>query len=366
MSNKQYHMKFEICILTALVLFMLAGAIPIAQGEQIVIFRTPVFIILLTLLGLSLLVHCFTPLERKRYAKGKSIFLTGFTRKLGFRHLGFHLSHLGAILVLVGGGISCMKEAKLSFMLPVDEEFIVSEVPLKDGKIIDFGFGLALKKFNILRYKPDFALYRLNTTQDRNKQGEGYQLIRKVRISPKGVLDLGSCGKFTVKQVYKKAKVLERSLVSSRQEISPIDVIEREDGPLRCAIHLVSQTNEEIVLLEGFPQLEQHALKNGYLLKLLKPIDKQYKAVLRFITEDNSIIEQEMAMNKPVDFKGWRFYLNSYNPQAFNYIIVTARRDPGRKIAITGMILFMIGVAMIFYLGVPGKIVGDTTGGNSG
>jgi hypothetical protein len=203
-------MKFGISLLAILVLFMLTGVIPVNSGAQTVIFRTPVFIILLILLGVSLLV-------------------CSFKKKLKFRNIAFHLIHLGAVLILIGAGITYMKEVKFSFMLPVNEEFIVREVPLEGGEVIDFGFGLALKNF--------------------------------------------------------------------------------------------------------------------------KPVDNQYTAALSFITDNDSAVERKMATNKPVNFNKWLFYLSSYDPQSFSYIIVTARRDPGRKIAITGMLALFIGVTMTFWGG---------------
>ncbi len=40
-------MGFAVFILTVLTLFMVGGAIPVAGGEQLAIFRTPVFVLLL-------------------------------------------------------------------------------------------------------------------------------------------------------------------------------------------------------------------------------------------------------------------------------------------------------------------------------
>lgn len=317
-------MKFEICILVVLVLFMLAGAIPVEQETQTVIFRTPVFIILLALLGVSLLVG-------------------SFKRELKLPNLGFHLSHLGALLILIGGGISYMSGVKFPFLLPMDEESIVREVTLKDGRVIDFGFGVALKKFEILRYKPDFALYRPDPIQNGKKGEEDYQLCGKARISTDGILDFGGCGKFKV-----------------------TDVVENDGGRPGCTVHLTSESNEEIVLVERDEKSERHTLENGYVLKLLRPADKQYRAELRFVTDNNSTIEREMSVNKPADFNDWLFYLNSYDRWSLSYIVVTARRDPGRKTVITGILALMVGVAVIFYLGRPGKITGHTTGDASG
>jgi len=259
------------------------------------------------------------------------------------RRLASGLTHLSVVLILIGAAISYTKEVKFSFVLPVDEGYIVSEVPLKSGKIIDFGFGLTLKKFEIFRYKPDFALYQPAPAQNKNRQKNGYKLYRKARISSGGILDFGPYGKFTVKKLY-----------------------EKKGNPPCCTVHLASEAGGEIVLIEGSQRLARKTLKNGYTLKLLKPVDRQYKATLRLIADDNTVIEREMAINKPVDFNGWRFYLNSYGPQSLNYIIVTARRDPGRKIAIAGMFGLMIGITTFFYFVVPRKIknhiIRDTDG----
>ncbi len=57
-----------------------------------------------------------------------------------------------------------------------------------------------------------------------------------------------------------------------------------------------------------------------------------------------------MTVNKPVDHNGWRFYLNSYDRNHQSHITLTARRDPGDKFAVTGIIALIIGIALIFYV----------------
>ncbi|MCX5784278.1 MAG: cytochrome c biogenesis protein ResB [Elusimicrobia bacterium] len=125
-------MIFEIPVLAALVLFMLAGAIPVDGGAQTVIFKTPVFVILAILLGLSLLIR-------------------SLRLKFKLRHAPVHAAHLGAILILIGSGVSAIKEVKSSFELPADERYTVSEFAFKDKGIVSLGFSLALKKLEIAR-----------------------------------------------------------------------------------------------------------------------------------------------------------------------------------------------------------------------
>lgn len=227
---------------------------------------------------------------------------------------------IGVVLILAGSGVSYIREIKASVILPVNNrEFSLKGITTSGGKLVDFGFSLALKSFEILRYKPDFAIY-----------GPDNQLQRKARIANNGILDFSPYGKF--------------------REVSFIDSVNITGNSPQCTIHLLSGAKEDVVLVEGSARTESRALKNGYTLKMLKPVDKQYKAILRFTTDNGVITEKALAMNRPAEFKGWLFYFTSYDSQSFQYVVLTARRDPGRLMTIAGILILMAGVIVMFYL----------------
>jgi hypothetical protein len=44
-----------------------------------------------------------------------------------------------------------------------------------------------------------------------------------------------------------------------------------------------------------------------------------------------------VSINHPADYKGWRFYLVSYDQQNQRHVQLSVRRDPGRMVVIAGI-----------------------------
>ena len=70
---------------------------------------------------------------------------------------------------------------------------------------------------------------------------------------------------------------------------------------------------------------------------------RHYEADLVFTGPETS--RQRLRVNHPVTHGGWRFYLTSYDTVARRYIVVTARRDPGRCLVIPGIWMVIAGTA---------------------
>lgn len=209
-----------VAILAAIVLLMLAGAIPVEGDEQAVVFRTPVFILLLGLLCLTLLAYCLT-------------------RRPSLRSVPFLLTHLGIVTILAGAFLGYLEEEKSLLALPVGERHAVKHLPLPDGGRLDLGFELELSSFSVVRCDPS-------------------------------------------------------------ESMAP-------------------------------------------------PPVKGYRAVLRIRDDDGTTTEKVLDVNRPVDHSGWRFYLMDYDRESFGYVVIRARRDPGRRIAIAGMCATMIGIALMCF-----------------
>ena len=99
--------------------------------------------------------------------------------------------------------------------------------------------------------------------------------------------------------------------------------------------------------------VEQVVLADQRMLRRLAAGDKYYEAqvVIRDTVRDGEAVEKRftMAVNHPVSYRGWRFYLVSYDRQhgQAQYINVTARRDPGRNGVIAGVWMLMAGTFLL-------------------
>ena len=89
-------------------------------------------------------------------------------------------------------------------------------------------------------------------------------------------------------------------------------------------------------------------LDNGFLLHKAAPTPKLFEATAQLTLPDGTALPpQPFSVNHPLDFHGWRFYLMSHDTQNNEYIVITARRDPGRGCVIAGIWMIIAGVAVL-------------------
>jgi hypothetical protein len=134
-------MKFTVFILTLLVLFMLAGVLPVAEGTQAVVFHSPVFIGLLVLLGVAILYCCVR-------------------RRPDVKQIGFYLVHLGVVVILAGAGIGYIAGQKTSCAIPIAPQHEIRELPRQNAEPIMLDFSITVPDFSVEYYDPSYYLYR--------------------------------------------------------------------------------------------------------------------------------------------------------------------------------------------------------------
>lgn len=274
-------MVTAICILSVLVLFMLAGALPTPGGMQSAVFRSPVFALLLGALAVSLAV-CL------------------WRRRPTWRSFGFHLTHLAVVVILVGAFLGFTLGKRTRFRLPVALLHEVRELPMPDGGWLEPGFGLSVTHFSVSYYDPDrCTLYRPATTEDGQLVLEP---VREIPLPAEGPLDLGEAGSLEVA------------------------ALKDESG-------------------EWIPR---HMLDNGWVL-VPALVPRHFRAALRITGEDGAVTREELAVNHPVDHARWRFYLMDYDKRGGQYVVLSARRDPGRAVAIAGLWALMLGVSLMCF-----------------
>lgn len=104
---------------------------------------------------------------------------------------------------------------------------------------------------------------------------------------------------------------------------------------------------------EGGEWVAQVVLSDQRMLRRLPAGDRYYEArvVIRDTTEEGTTVEEAftLAVNQPVRYRGWRFYLVSYDRQhgEARYLNLTARRDPGRNVVIAGIWMLMAGTFLL-------------------
>jgi hypothetical protein len=124
-----------IIVLGGIVLFLLAGAVPVQDGAQAVVFRTPAFMGLLAALAILLVAAC---LRRVR--------LPG--------RFAFVLTHLGIVVILAGALLGFLFGRRSDFTVPVAGSHAVRALVDAEGRRIPLGFSLAVADFRVDYYEP--------------------------------------------------------------------------------------------------------------------------------------------------------------------------------------------------------------------
>jgi len=124
-----------VILLVVLALFMIAGGIPIEGDAQLVVFRTPMFVVLLDALCVLLVLGC------ARYGRrpARAVFLP---------------AHLGVLLVLAGTAMSALLGADGHLSLPVGGWHAANRLPVAaDSAAVELGFRLSVTDFEVSYYE---------------------------------------------------------------------------------------------------------------------------------------------------------------------------------------------------------------------
>jgi len=429
-------MPFAVLLMVITVLMMLAGVLPIEGGKPEIMFRTPVFAAILGLLGLSIL----TCVAKK---------------KLKLSTIGFHLVHIGVVLIMIGGLTAFIAEKRTTFHISASEK-PVQHIQLSKNRIANMGFSIHLKSFHIEHYEPDIILSKNDIIQDAYRISEGetvhldsgidlhinkitlnteiisYELdgdpqlmiynedntlwqqiavtgevdniqmldgatlrisrvynnlptmqnknfiesnyptnpgliLRLMKDDTMAILTLPANGKIELLSTRNPGKVKLPNLRYNFPKVTNIKLADTEENGIaavnitmapRCPSCLAaknesstSKTNithakQTITLLQDGGMLSRIHPSDNNILQLSPPVDRQYYAEIEIDDLNGSKRIATLSTNHPIDEQGWRFYLNSYDP---NGIIITARNDPGNNIVVTGILAVMIGMPLIFF-----------------
>ncbi len=294
-------MPWAVVLMALTVVLMLAGVLPVRGGGQEAVFRSPVFLFLLILLGAST-VACT------------------LRRKLSLRSMGYHLTHASAVLIMIGAMVGAILEKKLDVRLEIGAPPL-HVVRMADGSFVDPGFGLAVESFRVDKYPPNLLVL---------KDG---RIISEHRLASGTSVRAGET-LFTIENI--------------RQHPAMGADDERDAAQRPFVAELSSAGGETSYLIEGGGRLGAPTERGAYDVVLSRAADRQYEARLVLDTA-GEVVYRNLVMNRPVEVAGWRLYLSSYDRQAGRYVVLTLRRDPGNHAAVTGIVGLMIGAALVFF-----------------
>ena len=91
---------------------------------------------------------------------------------------------------------------------------------------------------------------------------------------------------------------------------------------------------------------QRRMLDAGSFLHLASQTPSHYGVTLQIVDGEQNI-ELPISINHPAGYKGWRFYLMSYDQMNRSYVVLSARRDPGRNTVIASIWVTMAGTFIL-------------------
>ena len=271
-------MKFATGLLVVIVLFMLAGVVPVPGGDAGIIFKTPVFMLLVA-------TECV-------------LLLAAAVRQVRAMRLALALAHGGVVVLLLGALLGYLFSKDAEFSVPVGGAQGITQIPATaTGVVYTLPFSVRVSDFRVDYYDPCYHLFR-------PAQGmPPHEYVRTVMPPATGMLALAEAGAL------------------------PVDALLDARGAWK----------------------ERVVLDNGWFLRLRRT-PKHFEATLQLQAGNAAPVVAALAVNHPVTFHGWKFYLMSYDDDAGMMVHLSARRDPGRRLVIGGIWMVRVGSALLCWV----------------
>lgn len=226
-----------------------------------------------------------------------------FKQGFSLKKIGFQLCHLGIVIILIGACIGYFVAIKTTAAFPMNAPF--NQFQLEDGSLVDLDFTVSAVDFQVSRYDPDYFLLKALNGNTKSNDMKDFKNLGVFKKQFDGSYDLKEYGR--------------------------IDSSKLKDNSAK----------------NGW--IDRFELKNDLVLIKATPKDKHYLAKLMFVDSNNREIIENLEVNHPVNYNGWRFYLGSYDREQNSYIVLTARRDPGTVFVIYGIWAVLLGTIILCF-----------------
>ncbi len=293
-------MTIGIISMLIMVLFMVGGGLPLTDGTYVTaIFSTPTFFLITLFFCICLVISCIK------------------IRK-NVKNIPFILLHLSIVVIFIGAFIGQCFTIKSTFQMPIGQEYVIRQVTLPEDQsaqrsqmpfrsspndgLKELGFGISVDEFKIDYFPVDYDLF----TMVKKKNQYGFE----------------------------------------ETDYPFVKTFSQDDGPIVVGEKTI--TFDELFNKETDSWKTQYKVDDVNMLQVSPLREKYYQANFRIFKdlEQTDYEDVKLAVNHPVEYGGWKFYLMSYDKQARRYLQITARRDPGAVLVVWGF--WIMSVASVF------------------
>ncbi len=300
------------------------------------IYRSPLFLFLLFLLFINL-IYCLSsrPILKRRF-------------------LGFTLTHLGFMVILLGAIIGSIWGEK--GYIQIYQGQTLNEFSARSGEIVKLPFTVKLEKFS-LEYYPDSGeklLVKINPALppynlDRSRRIGG---VKDKNIEKELKAEVGR--EYTIDSTNYHLKI-EKYLPDFSIDAQTKLAFSRTQEPNNPAL-LITLTNPEGKsetrwIFARFPEMQFNQQdENVKLIYQAAAAEiKSFKSKLNILENEKIVLSKTIEVNHPLTYKGYHFYQASYDREQLKWSGLQVGKDPGVPVVYSGFSFIIIGLIINFY-----------------
>ena len=250
---------------------------------------------------------------------------------------GVFLSHLGVMLLFVGGAVHGLFAVK--GVLALEKGQIKAEFDKYDGTSAAMPFEVALKNFQVHYWDQEkHVVHALKKCDEPGHEGE--DLLESVEVTPgEEVRFKSAAAALTVLKFYPNFSI---------GKDGPVTIDESRQNP---ALSVKIAGAKPSYLFANHPDF--HGAQNAdgirYVYEYNPGRIKQFESRIAFLEGGVEKFEKLINVNSPAKYKGYRLYQSGYDPKNPNFSSIQISKDPSVGFIYAGFAVLMIGLTMAFW-----------------
>ncbi|MDO8803296.1 MAG: cytochrome c biogenesis protein ResB [Elusimicrobiota bacterium] len=253
---------------------------------------------------------------------------------------GVFLSHLGVMLMFVGGAVHGIFSVRGTLALETGQ--VRNEFESDAGGQAAMPFEVTLKNFQVHYWdKEKHVIHALKKCEETGHEGE--DLLESVEVTP------GSDAHF-------KSTAADLSIIKFYPNFSignsgPVTIDEARQNPALSVKVAGGKSAKASYLFANHPDFHGVQATNGirYVYEFDPGRIKQFESRIAFLEGGEEKLEKLINVNSPASYKGYRFYQSGYNPKNPNFSSIQVSKDPSVLFIYAGFVFLMVGLTWAFW-----------------
>ncbi|OGS13917.1 MAG: hypothetical protein A3J70_09090 [Elusimicrobia bacterium RIFCSPHIGHO2_02_FULL_61_10] len=253
---------------------------------------------------------------------------------------GVFLSHLGVMLMFVGGGVQGLFSVRGTLAMEMGQTR--GEFAGNDGVSVPMPFEVSLKDFQV-RYwgQEKHIVHALKKCGEPGNDGD--DLLESVEVEP------GKDAPFKSPGV--SLSVLKFLPNFSLSESGPLNQDESRQNPALAVKLNNDRAAKPSYLFANYQDAHEVRDSSGvrYVYEYNPGMIKQFESRIAFLEEGVEKFEKLINVNSPAKYKGYRLYQSGYDPKNPKFSSIQISKDPSVIYIYAGFAALMIGLTMAFW-----------------